>query len=95
MIRWSGILRGLGVSGDPEWLWSAFKTTILDIAGGFLGTIHQTKRNFVFQGILDTIDQCHRARFDGRTELFSELRHKTVCSLWVGTEDYVEESLKR
>ena len=39
--RLSGDLWGLGVLADPKELWSAFKTTILDFAGGCLGTHHQ------------------------------------------------------
>jgi len=31
--------------------------TIIDVAGGCLGTHHQAKKNFVSQGTLDTIDQ--------------------------------------
>ena len=44
------------------------------------------KKNFVFQGTLDTIDSSHRARLNGRTELFRELRHKTVRVLRVDKE---------
>ena len=40
----------------------------------------------MFQGTLDTIDQSHRARLNGRAELFRELRHKTVCVLRVDKE---------
>ena len=76
--RLSGDLGGLGALGNPEELWSAFKTTILDFAGGCLGTHHRAKKNFVSQGTLDTIDQSRRARLNGRAELFRELRHKTV-----------------
>ncbi len=36
--RLSGDLGGLSALGNPEELWSAFKTTILDVAGGCLGT---------------------------------------------------------
>ena len=36
------------------------------------------KKNFVSQGTLDSIDQSHRTRLNGRAELFRELRHKTV-----------------
>ena len=35
--RLSGDLWGLGALGNPEELWSTFKTTILDVAGGCLG----------------------------------------------------------
>ena len=69
---------GLGVSGDDEELWSAFKPTILDVAGGCLGTHHHANNNIVSQGTLDTIDQSHRARLCGRAELIRELRRKTV-----------------
>ena len=31
--RLSGDLGGLRALGDPEELWSAFKTTVLDVAG--------------------------------------------------------------
>ena len=62
--------------GNPEELWSAFRTTVLDVAGGCLGTHRRAKKNFVSQGTLDTIDQSHRARLIGRAELFRELRHK-------------------
>ena len=34
--RQSGDLGGLGALGNPEELWSDFKTTILDVAGGCL-----------------------------------------------------------
>ena len=53
----SGDLGGLGVFGVPEELWSAFKTTTLDVAGRCLGTHRWVKKNFVSQGILDTIAQ--------------------------------------
>jgi len=68
--RLSGDLGGLGALGNPEELWSAFKTTILDVAGGCLGTHHQAKKKLVSQGTLDTIDQSSRARLNGRAELF-------------------------
>ena len=35
--RLSGDLGGLGAFGNPEELWSAFKTTVLDVASGCLG----------------------------------------------------------
>ena len=35
--RLSGDLGSLGTLGNPEELWSAFKTSILDVAGGCLG----------------------------------------------------------
>ena len=79
--RLSGDLGGLGALGNPKELWSAFKTTILDVAGGCVGTHCMAKKNFVSQGTLDTNEQRHRARLNGRAELFSELRHKTVCVL--------------
>ena len=63
--RPSGDLGGLGALGILE-LWSAFKTTVLDVAGGCLGTHRMVKKNFVSQGMPDTIDQSHRARINGR-----------------------------
>jgi len=48
--RLGGDLWGLGAFGNPEELWSAFKTTILDVAGICLGTHHRAKKNFVSQG---------------------------------------------
>ena len=62
----SGHLGGLGAFGGPEELWSAFKTTALDVAGGYLGTHRRAKKNFVSQGTLDTIDQSRRARLNDR-----------------------------
>ena len=79
---------GLCFSGDPKELCNAFKTIILDVASGCLGTHHQAK-NFVSQGTLDTINRSRRARLDGRAELFRELRCKIVCSLRVDKEAYV------
>ena len=84
--RLSGEFWGLIAFGNPEKLWSAFKTTILDVASGCLGTHQRAKKNFVSQGTLDTIDQSHRARLKGRAELFRELRHKTVCARRVRKE---------
>ena len=82
----SGDFGGLGALGDPEELWSAFKTTILDVAGKCLGTHTRAKKNFISQGTLDTIDQSRRARLNGRAELFRELRRKTVRALRVDKE---------
>ena len=45
--RLSGDLGGLGAFGNPEELWSAFKTTILDVARGCLGTHRGAKNNFL------------------------------------------------
>ena len=86
----SGDLEGLGVLGNPEELWSAFKTTFLDVAGVCLGTHHREKKNIVSQRTLDTVDQSRRARFYGRAELFRELRRKTVCAPRVDKEAYVQ-----
>ena len=83
------ILRGLGALRCPEELWGAFKTTVLDVAGGCLGTHRRAKKNLVSQGTLDTIDQSRRVRLNDRVELFRELRHKTVRALWLDKEAYV------
>ena len=85
----SGDLGCLGALRGPEELWSAFKTTGLDVAGGCLGTHRRAKKNFVSQGTLDTIDQSCRARLNGRAELFRELRRKTVRALMVDKEAFV------
>ena len=45
--RLTGDLGCLGALGNPEELWSAFKTTILDVASGCLGTHQRAKKNFV------------------------------------------------
>ncbi len=87
--RKSGDLGGMGALGNSEELWSAFKITILDVAGGCLGTHRRAKKNSVSQGTLDTIDQSPRARLNGRAELFRELRRKTVRVLRVDKEAYV------
>ena len=70
-------------------MWSAFMTSALDVASGCLVTHHKAKKNFVFQGTLDTIDQSRRARLNGRAELFRELRRKTVRALRVDKEAFV------
>ena len=67
-------------------LWSAFKTTVLDVASRCRGTHRRVKKNFVSQGTLDTIDQSRRARLNGGAELYRELRRKTVCALRVDKE---------
>ena len=74
---------------DPEELWSAFKTTVLNVAGGCLGTHRRAKKNFVSQWTLETIDQSRRASLNGTAELFRELRCKTVRALRVDKEAYV------
>ena len=84
-----GIWGGLGALWNPEEVWSAYKTTALDVAGGCFGTHRRAKKNFVSQGTLDTIDQSHRVRLNCRAELFRELRHKIVCALRVDKEAYV------
>ena len=49
MSRLSGDLEGRGGLGNPEQLWSALKTTNLDVAGGCLGNHRRAKKNFGFQ----------------------------------------------
>ena len=85
---------GLVALGNPEELWSAFKTTVLDVAGGCLGTHRKVKKNFISQGTLDTIDQSSRAKLIGRAELFRELKHKTVCARRVARRPMCEESVR-
>ena len=48
--RLSGDLGGLGALGNPEELWSAFKTTILDVAGGCPGTHCRVKKFLSLKG---------------------------------------------
>ena len=55
--RQSGDFEDLGALENPEELWSSFKTTILDVASGCLGTQHRAKKNFVSQGTLDTLNR--------------------------------------
>ena len=74
---------------NPEELWRAINTTILDVAGECLGTHRRAKKNFVTQRTLDTIDQSRRARLNGRAELFSELRCKIVRALRVDKEAHM------
>ena len=45
--RQGGDWGGLDVLRNPEELWSAFKTTILDVAGRCLGIHRRAKKNFV------------------------------------------------
>ena len=45
------------------------------------------KKNFASQGTLDSNHQCHRARLNGRAELFRDLRRKTVRVLRVDKEE--------
>ena len=78
--RLSGDFGVLGALGNPEELWSAFNTTILNVSSGCLRTHCRVKKNLVSQGTLDTIDQSCRARVNGRAELFRELRRKTTCT---------------
>ena len=47
------------------------------------------RRRILSQGTLDIIDQSHRARLNGRAELFRELRRKTVRASRVDKEAYV------
>ena len=47
------------------------------------------KKNFVSQGMLDTIHQSHRARLNSKAELFKELRCKTVHVLRLDKVAYV------
>ena len=87
--RLSGHLGGLGALEDPEELWRAFKTTVLDVAGRSLGTHRRVKKNFVSQVTLDAIHQSRRARLNGRAELFRQLRRQSVCALRLGKESNV------
>ena len=48
--RLRGDLGGLGALGGPEELWSAFKTNVLDVAGGCLGTHRRRRRILSLKG---------------------------------------------
>ena len=61
----SGDVGGLCALGNSEEWWNAFKTTVLDVAGGCLRTHRKVKKNFVSQRTLDTIDQSRKARLIG------------------------------
>ena len=67
-------------------MWSVFITTLLNVAGGCLGTHRRAKKNFVSVVTLGTIDQSCRARLNGRAKLFRELRCKSVHALRVDEE---------
>ena len=84
----------MGALGNPEELWSALKTIVLDVASGCLGTHCQAKKNFVSQGTLYTIDQSHRAKLSGRAELWRELRCKPVRALRWTRKPMHEESVR-
>ena len=88
-----GIWKGLGALENPEELWSSFKTTILDGAGGYLGTHQRAKKNFVSQGTLDTIDQSRRVRLNDRAELFRELRQKKCTCTKSGQADLYSRNM--
>ncbi len=79
----------MGALENPEELWCAFKTTILDVADGYLGNYCWAENNFVSQGTLDTIDQSRTLRLNGRADLFRPLRSKTVRGLRLDKEAYV------
>ena len=82
--RLSGDLGGLGVSGNPEELWSAFKMSILDVASGCLETHHQVKKNLSPRG-----NWIPLTRVTGPGLLFRKLKHKTARLLRVDKEAYV------
>ena len=82
----SGDLVDVGVSADPKKFWSAFKNTILHVAGGWLGTHRKVKRNVVSQGTLNTIDQSRRGKLNGRSKLFSKLRCSGNCTFTAGRQ---------
>ena len=50
----SGDLVGLSALGNLEKLWTAFKTTVLDVASGCLGTDQRAKKNFVWIALIGT-----------------------------------------
>ena len=96
--RLSGDLGGLRALGDPEELWSAFKTTVFDVASRCLGTHWRAKKNVVSQGTLDTIAQSRRARLNGRAELFRELmmdKEAHVRGICEGVEHHLWSSDSR
>ena len=83
--RLSSDLGWLGALGDPEKLWSVFKTTILGVDGVCLVTHRRGRIILSLKGHWITLTS-RRARLN---ELFRELRHKTVRALRVDKEAYV------
>ena len=73
------VLKSCGVPSSPPSL--MLPVDVLELTVG--------RRRLLSQGTLDTIDQSHRARLNGRAELFRELRHKTVHALRVDKEAFV------
>ena len=73
------IMKSCGVPSRPQSL--MLPGDVLELTVG--------QRGILSQGTLDTIDQSHRARLNGKAELFRELRRKIACALRVDKEAYV------
>ena len=71
--------------GDPEELWNAFKTTILDVAGGCLGSQHRDScpacRGIRVLPSSKPVPRCTAVRADGGGLLIEE---SEVKAHWVG-----------
>ena len=70
------ILKSCGVPSIPPSL--MLPVDVLELTEG--------QRRIFSQGTLDIIDQSRRVRLNGRAELFSELKRKTVLVLRVDKE---------
>ena len=75
--RPSGDFGGLDALGNPEQLLNASKAAILDVASRSWNS-RSGEEKCLSQRTLDTIDQSHRAKLNGRAVLFREWRHKTA-----------------
>jgi exonuclease III len=80
---------GLRDCGDPEQMWSSFKTAILEAAGDVIGTRSRARKSFISSDTLALIERARKARLSGEPALARSLRRQVVRSLRADKEAFV------
>ena len=65
-------------SADPQTLWSGFKSCILGAADECVPKKPRRKEEGISEETAKTIEECRRARLDGKTERYRKLRREAV-----------------
>ena len=87
----AGRLEELNATNDPQELWEGFRDSVLGAASDSVPEVPRGRRAVLSQETADVIDECRKARLDGRTGRYRELRREAVRAARRDHEERVRE----
>ena len=71
-------LEKLGNSGDTQVMWTDFRDSVLDAAGDSIPKVAGGRRSDLSQETVDIIEECRKARLNGSSGRYRELRRECI-----------------